>query len=1562
MTKQAVKKSKRKSNTRLKKAICTTMSAIFMISSIAVAAIPVENLQATTASGGTLVSLGTPENPDNMPEITGTETVYTSEDGMYQFVYVNDGTEKVADLVGYSSNRTLPGGVLSIPETIDGYLSTPGGYIAANVEGKPLYFKEDIEEETDEFEEVDVLDEDGNPTGEKEQRRKTRTVTVYHPCYYNDTYRDKWYNLNLDQFYYYPSYSSVADLIETDTVHTFQQTTTDDKKWVKNAPIRYIASKYVEGETAADGSVSWKFYDSTETGVFSKAANVVTLRTSSELLGIGKNAFRNCSSLSGIELSNGTMTIHNYAFADCINMQSANIDLRAAVQIIGEHAFLNCKALRSFTMPIAVQKLGDGAFEGCTGLKTMTLTSDDYNVALQEIGDHVFKDCQSLERLTIPEGVKQNNSQDLRLSLIQGCTGLKSVTTTDRSLTFAETDSFSFNGFLATVSDEFYFAGYSSSSLHDTATEYSVAFKYLDSPYLYEKVVEEINDSGVGTGKRITYRVDEDSNLKEFVMDPGVENVDIPRSIGPYKILSIGSDSFRNNCYLKKITIPSSIVSIEDYAFQGCHNLKDVIYEQPINLTTIGTGAFDTQIVQTGKLCDATGGSRTCADVVNEVSTPVLTFTGSIDPDSVPFSYAMDPANNINRGTQKRTYITFFSGWPTNLTVQYNPDTNLNELINYPSFSDLLSRDLNVANYPYLTTDQINAAEEAVAAYQSGGDITQDQSDIINSALNVVLPKGIEGVKEGIFSGKDEKGDAVDTGNADNDIQSIRMEGVSNVPAYAFYGCQGLQSVIMRSSGNEDGDRVGDYAFGNCDDLTNVTMSDHVVGLGLRPFKECDKLTYVNFEDSPYFVCDNGIIYGLENGKRVRVVECLETRGNGIGTSTVSNKEMEGIESIQDEAFMDCTGIGDVNLEESRIKDVPVSCFENATKLFSVELPDGAENIKEFAFRNSGLGAITIPDSVTYIDPQAFANSDGSVIPNVEVTCAENSTAEKVANNYSPYGWKVSDTRLLPTYVVMFFDSAENGTVLDQQRVRQGDDAVAPEAPVKEGYNFTGWRPEYTNVSRDLSVYPYYDQAVYVVRFFDWDRTTVIQTQRVLYGEDAFAPAAPELEGFRFTGWSTSYTNVTEDTDVYPNYEVDTTGGSSSGGSGTGSGGSSVSGNGSGSGSSSGSSGTTTSDGKTLYTVTFYNYDQTVVSQQMVESGKSATTPVSPTRPQYRFTGWMPSYDNVTKDLDVYAQFEKKTTRGTSTSTSDSASGTSDSSGSTGSGSSGTKTAKTYVVTVENGSGSGSYTPGSTVSITAFDFAGRTFTNWAASSTDFLINDVTATTATFTMPEHAVNVVAKYTTTTTSTGRVAGASASGNTTTVRRTINNGTRVDITKSGISNRDVASASVSGSSDNFVVKISDDESAKALVEQALLAEYGNLDNIKYFAMDISLYDSTGQNKINNTDGLSVTVTMPIPDALVPYAGNNKTASVLNGKLDKLTPRFTTIDGVPCVSFVAKHFSPYTVYVDTANLTAGTYDSTPKTGDPIHPKWFLAIGLAILSVLMFGAGRERKKIVIEV
>ena len=269
------------------------------------------------------------------------------------------------------------------------------------------------------------------------------------------------------------------------------------------------------------------------------------------------------------------------------------------------------------------------------------------------------------------------------------------------------------------------------------------------------------------------------------------------------------------------------------------------------------------------------------------------------------------------------------------------------------------------------------------------------------------------------------------------------------------------------------------------------------------------------------------------------------------------------------------------------------------------------------------------------------------------------------------------------------------------------------------------------------------------------------------------------------------------------------------------------------------------------------------------------------------------------------------------------------------------KDSKKYTLTVVYGNGSGVYKSGSTVIISAIEPpAGKEFYKWESNNSGVTITSATSAATTVKTTSSDATVTATYRNKST---------VSGNSTVNRKPIgSSSTSVQINKPGISNTDKAYASVSGSTDNFIVKITESSEAANAVATALSNKYSDMNPIKYFAMDISLYDKNG-NKVTNTNGLSVNITMPIPDALVQYGGNNRVGAVNGNTLEDLGCKFTTVDGIPCVTFTATHFSPYTIYVDTSNLSVNTLDSTPKTGDGIHPKWFVSIALACISLILF-------------
>ncbi len=1534
-------KAIKKKNRRLKRTVRKTLGALFLASALVVAAIPVENLRADEPRDAKPLKVTVDVQNCRIPIVGLDETIYTTGDGRFQFAYVstNDAaaSNKVAVILGYDGGR-LEGGVLTIPNTVDAYLKysenlgTTYGYCAVGKSGNFLFY-EVIVEKTDEFGNViteddlnkPVLDDEGNPTrnpvtGDVIYEQKPVYEKQYKPCYYTDY--SKWSNLEVDEFYYQSGTTTVSGA----EVPKYSLTEGSLVQRIQAAEVKYIGNQTLiagTGDSAGTWTVAPGYVDAPEKGIFrgEKAGNIETLYVGSSLSGIGNYAFNGCTNLSSITLENGLDTIGNYAFANCVNLENVNVELTAMITTIGDHAFYNCRGLQSFKMPRQVSKIGDSAFEGCSKMTSIELCGEGKNVQLNTLGNDVFKNCSSLTAVVLPESYEEDN---LDISMWEGCTSLGHITAQSGKVNFVESvdGNFKFNEFKETVPSSFYFEGMKNSPLHRTSTDRSIAFKYLNED-IYEITIESED------GKKAVYQVNSSNELIYCDISSGMSEVEIPPTIGPYQITSIWSTSFQGSCSLEKITIPSSIRTIEKNAFRGCHHLNTVIFSEPVNVTTIGDNAFQTQ--------DVAVHHSSCTDQTLPKE-PVLQFVGPISYDCKPFTYAMDPASNINVGSQVRSYITYYGSWPQNLQVKYNPDTDKNELINYLTYQELngfktLSYEEALKKYPYMTTktvkDYVDAAREAVDKNSDPSKVptmTDYEREIIDAALNIDLPEGIESIKQGLFTTKE-----LDPSESGVD-KTITAHSLIEIADESFKDCTNLTEINLVGGTT----KIGAHAFEGCAKLERVYLPGTLKEFGVRPFAGCGKLQNVSFLDSLNFVCDNSIIFQLDaDGNKYKVIEYLEGRESGVVTAP----EFTGVKEIAEEAFMG-TGVSSVDLRESEVQVIPAKAFANTEKLFAVYLPKTWNTIADSSFADSNLQYLEIPGSLGYIGNDAFTNHDSALTFN----CEDGSSAKIYADNQ---GIKTTNKPIEIYYTVRFWDYGNK--LLDTQSVFAGDDAIPPEVEGREGYVHTGWSPDYHGIDRDMDITAQYeaedpDAHKFKVTFLDHD-DKVLKTVLVAKGEDAEPPFDPVREGYTFIGWRPSVKDIQADTIIYAQYEKK-------------------------------------DSSQSQLIVRFIDHDDKVLYTQKVNYGEDAFPPQSPTREGYTFTGWRPAITNITKDLDTYAQYEKNGSSnnpggdnpgGDNPGGNGSGGNGSGGNGSGGNGSGGDNpggnnpgqtTSKLYTLTVRNGSGSGSYAAGTQPIIIANDPAsGKEFSHWTIAPANTKIASTVLSATVITMPEADVTVTANYKAKS-SSGSTSTGTGSSNTTNSGSRPNNsetvnkgGTTVVIDKNGLSNTGVVSATVSGSSDNFTIKITESTAANEEAVRALMAEYGDLTNIKYFPMDISLYDSTGKNKITDTKGLSISITLPLPDSLITYAGNNKVAGIVDSKLDKLKPRFTTISGVSCITFTAEHFSPYVIYVDTNNLTAGVIsDDTPKTGDGIHPKWFLSIGLACVSFVLFMKRDKRK------
>ena len=121
------------------------------------------------------------------------------------------------------------------------------------------------------------------------------------------------------------------------------------------------------------------------------------------------------------------------------------------------------------------------------------------------------------------------------------------------------------------------------------------------------------------------------------------------------------------------------------------------------------------------------------------------------------------------------------------------------------------------------------------------------------------------------------------------------------------------------------------------------------------------------------------------------------------------------------------------------------------------------------------------------------------------------------------------------TYTVTFKDW--DNTTLKTETINHGSSAVAPNDPSREGYTFTGWDKGFSNITTNLTVTAQYTINVYTVTFVDYDGR-VIATQNINHGSSASAPANPTRDGYRFTGWAPDFSNITSNITITAQYQI----------------------------------------------------------------------------------------------------------------------------------------------------------------------------------------------------------------------------------------------------------------------------------------------------------------------------------------------------------------------------------------------------------------------------------------
>ena len=134
------------------------------------------------------------------------------------------------------------------------------------------------------------------------------------------------------------------------------------------------------------------------------------------VVGIGRDAFLDCTKLTRVTIPTSVKTIGWYAFSGCTGLTS--ITIPDSVTTIDWFAFSGCTGLTSVTIGNGVACIDAAAFSGCNNLASVTLGK-----GVTSIGWSAFKGCSKLSTINIPGAVTSIDRY-----AFYGCDSLSSVT------------------------------------------------------------------------------------------------------------------------------------------------------------------------------------------------------------------------------------------------------------------------------------------------------------------------------------------------------------------------------------------------------------------------------------------------------------------------------------------------------------------------------------------------------------------------------------------------------------------------------------------------------------------------------------------------------------------------------------------------------------------------------------------------------------------------------------------------------------------------------------------------------------------------------------------------------------------------------------------------------------------------------------------------------------------------------------------------------------------------------------------------------------------------------
>ena len=712
--------------------------------------------------------------------------------------------------------------------------------------------------------------------------------------------------------------------------------------------------------------------------------------------------------------------IGKYAFNNTVKMTSVTIP--ETVTSIEEYAFWNCNGLTSFELPANVTYLGKGAlvsFRSVTSLKvaegnTVYDSRGDCNAIIETATNKLLFGSKIT---TIPADVPEigeyafHNLVDYTLTIPSTVTKID-----DNAFGWGVHLTLEVEHTTPLDIQETVFNDLSNSTLRVPAG-CKAAYAAATGWSLFSNILEG-NEGSAFTAKTtegwdMTFAVlDEtkktcqvgylDGNYGKTAVDNYTVSgpVTIPEKVNNYTVVKIGKYALHDTEKMTSVTIPATVTSIDEKAFDFCISLASL--ELPAGVTTIGDYAFDS-----------------CSGLTSVTIPNTVTSIGFCAFENTGLTSVAIPSSVISLGWQA------FSNCTKLESVRILDGVKSIEGFAFLGCSALTSVTVE-AETPLTITEGVFSNKANATLYVPVGSKTAyEAADYWKEFKEIIEVKTVHVETAGTLSEKITEEEKLTikyltiTGNlngtdfrliremAGNDYQgkptngSLKILDLSGANIVAggekYLDTENLTSSTGSTGGAhhcETADNVlGDHLFAGCDKLEEVILPNSITTIHGPLFWHCQNLKSIEIPEN---VSSMGLLVnGSHNISSITVAEGNQTYNSPAGSNAImqGTKLLLGCKNTQipagttvigEFAFIYCEGLGEFTVPEG-VTTIETSAFEGSD-LTSIHLPSTLTTIGINAFSwCNNLTSFTLPKTVTSIGNSDFSIFRGSRLTELNV-------------------------------------------------------------------------------------------------------------------------------------------------------------------------------------------------------------------------------------------------------------------------------------------------------------------------------------------------------------------------------------------------------------------------------------------------------------------------------------------------------------------------------------------------------------------------------------------------